>query len=479
MNNRKSLTLALADAPCKIKRFFQNTLFPGLFSDSKFYKIVFRLALPVTLQSFIMASLHMVDNIMVGQLGETPIAAVGLSNQVYINLHLYTNAVAGSCSVFISQFWGKKDRVNIQKILGLGLIVNFLSAFLFFLAGALIPDRILALFSDDPELISMGADYLRITAFSYVMMAITATYSAALRSMEEVKLPMRASLIGLSANAVLNYVLIFGHFGFPKLGVTGAAIGTLIARLLEMGILLTATYGYKYLNIAKFKEMFRLSTDLVKRYFRMSSIVVAKDMVWAIGITVYMGIYGRMGTDVVAVINITTTIRQVAMVFFIGLANACLIMVGKEIGAGDEEKAYIYSKRFLLMTLNIALFTGALIFILKDLLLLPYKISAETTTVAVRVLSVFSLVFFATVFNMVGIVGVLRSGGDATFCLILDIIAVYVIGLPLAYLGGLVWGLPIYWVFALVNIQEFFKMFLVVKRFITRKWINNLVKEVT
>jgi putative MATE family efflux protein len=477
LNNKKSL--ALAGTADKIKIFFQNMVSPKLFSDSKFYKIVFRLALPVTLQSFIMASLHMVDNIMVGQLGETPIAAVGLSNQVYFNLHLYINAVAGSCSIFISQFWGKKDRVSIRRILGLGLIVNFVSAFLFFLAGALIPEKILALFSDDPELISIGVDYLRITAFSYVMMAITATYSAALRSMEEVKLPMRASLIGLSINAVLNYVLIFGHFGFPKLGVSGAAIGTVIARLVEMGILLTATYGYKYLNIAKFKEMFRLPTDLVKRYFGMSSVVVAKDMVWAIGMTVYMGIYGRMGTEVVAVINITNTIRQLAMVFFIGLANACLIMVGKEIGSGDEEKAYIYSERFLLMTVVIGLFMGAVVFSLKDLLLLPYKISAETAAIAVRVLSVFSVIFFATVFNMVGIVGVLRSGGDATFCLIMDVVAVYVIGLPLAYLGGLVWGLTIYWVFALVNIQEFFKMFLVVKRFITRKWINNLVKEVT
>ena len=308
LNNKRSL--ALADMSYKIKRFFQGTVSPKLFSDSEFYKTVFRLALPVTLQSFIMASLHMVDNIMVGQLGETPIAAVGLSNQVYFNLHLYINAVAGSCSIFISQFWGNKDRVNIQKILGLGLIVNFVSAFLFFLAGALIPERILALFSDDPELISMGAGYLRITSFSYVMMAVTATYSAALRSMEEVKLPMRASLIGLSTNAVLNYVLIFGHFGFPKLGVIGAAIGTVIARLLEMGILLTATYGYKYLDISKFIEMFRIPTDLVKRYFRMSSIVVAKDMVWAIGMTVYMGIYGRMGTDVVAVINITKANRM-------------------------------------------------------------------------------------------------------------------------------------------------------------------------
>ncbi len=476
LNNKRSL--ALADMSYKIKRFFQGTVSPKLFSDSEFYKTVFRLALPVTLQSFIMASLHMVDNIMVGQLGETPIAAVGLSNQVYFNLHLYINAVAGSCSIFISQFWGNKDRVNIQKILGLGLIVNFVSAFLFFLAGALIPERILALFSDDPELISMGAGYLRITSFSYVMMAVTATYSVALRSMEEVKLPMRASLIGLSTNAVLNYVLIFGHFGFPKLGVIGAAIGTVIARLLEMGILLTATYGYKYLDISKFKEMFRISTDLVKRYFRMSSVVVAKDMVWAIGMTVYMGIYGRMGTDVVAVINITNTIRQMAMVFFIGLANACLIMVGKEIGAGDEEKAYIYSERFLLMTVMIGLFMGAVVFVLKDLLLLPYKVSAETATGAVRVLTVFSVILLPSVFNMVGVVGVLRSGGDATFCLIMDTIAVYIIGLPLAYLGGLVWGLPIYWVFALINIQEFYKMFSVIKRFITRKWINNLVKDV-
>ena len=476
LNLKRSIIATNASSSRRL--LFCPGIFRKLLGDSNFYRIVLRLALPVTLQSFIMSALNMLDTIMVGQLGEMEIAAVGLSNQLYFNLHLYISAVCGSSSIFISQFWGKQDRSNIRRILGLSLLVNFVSALIFFLAGALIPDSILSLFSKDTELIELGSDYLRITSISYIMVAITATYSAALRSMEEVKLPMRASVIGLSANAILNYLLIFGHLGFPRLGVIGAAIGTIISRLLEMSILLFATYGYRYLDISKFMEMFRIPKELVKRYFTTSSVVVAKDMIWAIGMTMYMAIYGRMGTEVVAVLNIVSTIRQLATVFFIGLANACLIMVGKEIGAGDEEKAYVYSERFLIITALLGILMGGVLFFFKDLILLPYNVSAATMSYAVEVLLVLSCILFMSVFNMVGIVGVLRSGGDAMFCLLLDLIAVYIIGLPLAYLGGLVWHLSIGWVFALVNLQEVYKMVLVVKRFVTRKWINNLVNDV-
>ncbi|HEY8343620.1 MAG TPA: MATE family efflux transporter [Bacillota bacterium] len=470
---------AFANASLGIKSFVGKSFFSKLFGDRTFYRIVLRLALPVTLQHFIMSGLNMLDTIMVGQLGETEIAAVGLSNQLYFILSLFLLGVGGSCSMFISQFWGKQDRPNIRRILGLSLLVNSAAAFLFFLVGFCFPEAILSLFSKDTELIRIGGDYLRITAFSYIIVAITVTYSAALRSMEEVKLPMRASVIGLTTNAVLNYLLIFGRLGLPRLGIVGAALGTVIARLVELGILLTVTYTCKYLDITKFMEMFRFSKDLVKRYFSTSTMVVVKDVIWAIGMTIYMAIYGRIGTEVVAVLNIVATIRQLATVFFNGLANACLIMVGKEIGAGDEDRAYLYSERFLILTAIFGVFMGLTIFCGKNLILLPYNISAQTTAYAMEVLSVLTFVYSIAVFNMVGVVGVLRSGGDAMFCLVMDLIAVYLIGLPLAYLSGLVWQLSIGWVFALVNLQEVYKMIMIVKRFVTRKWIHNLVSDLT
>ena len=154
-------------------------------------------------------------------------------------------------------------------------------------------------------------------------------------------------------------------------------------------------------------------------------------------------------------------------------------MVGKEIGAGDEDQAYLYSERFLILTAIFGVFIGLAIFCGKNLILLPYNISAQTTAYAIEVLSVLTFVYAFAVFNMVGVVGVLRSGGDAMFCLVMDLVAVYLIGLPLAYLSGLVWQLSIGWVFALVNLQEVYKMIMIVKRFVTRKGIHNLVSDLT
>lgn len=464
------------------RKFFENRICGSVFSKltgaKDFYQSVWRLALPIAAQSFIMSALNMVDTIMVGQLGETEIAAVGLGNQIYFILYLYLSAVGGSASIFIAQLWGKKDIHDIRRFLGLSLLINFISGLFFFVTVALVPTAILSFFSADHNLINIGAEYLRITSISYLMVAVTTSYSAALRSMEEVKLPMRVNAFALLLNAVLNYLLIFGKLGLPALGIRGAAIGTVIARCLEMLVLTAAVYGGKYLIAAKPREMFRFSGDLVKRFVATASTVVTKDMIWAVGVTLYAAVYGRMGTEVMAVMNIITTIRQLAFVLFIGLANACLIMVGKQIGAGEDKRAYSYGEKFLFLAVGFGLLTGVLVFSARGLLLAPYNISPDTVNRAGGVLTVFAVILFIIVFNMIAVVGIMRGGGDTMFTLVMDLIAVYFIGLPLAYLGGLVWQLPVEWVFALINVQEIFKMIVLMKRFITKKWINDLTHEV-
>jgi putative MATE family efflux protein len=448
-----------------------------LFGDKVFYKTFFKLAIPVTLQYFLASSLNLIDNIMVGQMGEVQLAAVGLANQVYFLLLLFLLGISGGASIFASQFWGKKDVKNIRRVLGFSTMVSVSAALLFFVICVFNARAILRIFSNDPRVIKLGAQFLAITSFTYVMTAVTACYAAVLRSTGEVKLPMRVNIIAILVNTGLNFCLIFGMLGFPRLGVAGSAIATLIARFVEITILLTVSYRHKYVVAAKFSEMMDIPADLAKRFINTTGTVVAKDVVWALGMVIYMVVYAEMGTEVVAALNINATVRQLTFVLFNGIASACMVMVGNQIGAGNESNAFLYAKRFLSITLLVGVAVGLLTIVGSGIILSPYKISATVHQESQKLLYVYAIFLPVIVFNMVAIVGVLRSGGDTMFCLIMDLVAVYVIGMPLILIGQAVWKFPVEVVYALVNLQEIFKIGLCLKRFFSKRWINNLVND--
>lgn len=414
---------------------------------------------------------------MVGQLGATQLAAVGLANQVYFLLLLFLLGISSGASIFASQFWGKRDLKNIRKVLGLSLMISVAAALLFFLISVGNARAILQIFSNDPQVIELGSTFLSISSFSYIMLAITSCFAAVLRSTGEVKLPMRVNVIALLTNTFLNYLLIFGNFGLPRLGVAGAAIATLTARLLEMVLLLTVTYRSEYIVAAKFREMINIPADLAKKFVAATGTVVSKDVSWAIGQILYMVIYAKMGTEVVASLNIMSTIRQLLVVLFSGIASACLVMVGNQIGASDEPQAFLDAKRFLLLTALTGVIIGSITVFGSKIILAPYKVSPEVFRASQALLYVFAIFLPVSSFNTVAITGVLRSGGDTMFCLILDLVAVYLIGMPLALLGQTVWKFPVESVFTLITLQEVFKGAFCMWRFLSKRWINNLVND--
>ncbi|MCL6590179.1 MAG: MATE family efflux transporter [Firmicutes bacterium] len=449
----------------------------NFFGDKEFYRTFLRLAVPVTLQYFMASSLNLLDNIMVGQLGAVELAAVGLANQVYFLLLLFLLGISGGASIFAAQFWGKKDIQSIRQVLGFSTIVSGSAAFFFFIICIINAPAILRIFSTDPAVIELGSQFLQITSVTYVLMAVTACFAAVLRSIGEVKLPMRVNGMALLFNTVLNYLLIFGNFGFPRLGVIGSGIATVVARSLEITILLTLAYRRKYSIAPKLPEMWSIPADLAKRFIRTTGTVVVKDVIWALGMVIYMAVYARMGTGVVAALNITNTMRQLIFVLFNGIASACMVMVGNQIGAGNELKAFQYARRFLGITIGVAVVVGTITISGSGFILRPYHISPAVSRDAKGLLVVFAAYLPMIVFNMVAIVGVLRSGGDTMFCLLLDLVAVYLIGMPLAFLGQRAWNYPVVVVYALVTAQEIFKFALCLQRFYSKRWIHNLVRD--
>lgn len=435
---------------------------------------MFRLASPIMLQNLIFSSLGLVDGLMIGQLGEGAVAAVGVANQIFFLVNLLLFGVTSGTAIFIAQYWGQKDIKRIQSVLGLSLTMSTAGSLVFSLAGILIPYKVLGIYSTDPQVLLMGGPYLQIVAFSYVLTAITNSYSTALRSTEHVKLPMLISLLALSLNTTLNYCLILGNFGFPALGVKGAAIATVISRVLEVGLLLFFTYRQKLPAAANLSALLNYRILPIKKFFNTILPVIATEITWSFGIATYNVVYARIGTESVAAINIAATLDRIIFVVFIGLGNACAIMIGNRIGAGEREVAIDYGKKFIQIGAIGALVFGALMMLFANPLLSLYKVSSDTIQYTFKILTVMALSLPVRSLNLILLIGILRSGGDTRYAFVVDAGSVWCIGVPLALLSAFVFNLPVYWVYPIIMTEEVVKLILGLYRFFSNKWINTL-----
>lgn len=452
-----------------------------MFKDLKnkeFLSTMIMMAVPITIQSFITSSLNLVDNLMVGKLGEEAIASVGLANQYIFIFTLCILGVNAGASVFMSQFWGKKDLKNIKKILGLDLTVGLVVSMIFAIGCGVFSNEIMEILSNDPRVIELGANYLKIVAISCIFTNFTQAYSSALRSTEQPKVPMYASLIGVLVNACLNWVFIFGNLGFKEMGVSGAALATTIARGIEMIVILTFVYINNNKIASRFAELTSFDLNFVKIYFRTSWSVIINEIVWSLGMTAYSIAYAAIGTNAVASMQIATTLNNMFMVFLIGLATASSIMIGNKIGSDEEETARKYAKSIAVMSVSVGFILGVLIWITAPLALLPFNISKSTYLDTLKVLRVIGLFFTIRAFNMVMIVGVFRGGGDTTYSMLVQSGTIWLYAVPMAFLGATVFSLPVYSVYFLICTEEFLKIIFEVGRLKSGKWIKNVISNV-
>jgi len=433
------------------------------------------LAIPVAFQQFITASLNMVDVIMVGQLGEASIAALGLANQVFFLLILFLFGVTSGMAIFTAQFWGKGDEENIRKVLGICLTVALSVGLLFTLAATLIPETVLGFYTEDPEVIALGSSYLRIVGFSYVFMAITTSYFAVLRSITLVKITVIVSVIAIVLKTSLGYLLIFGIGGFPALGVRGAAIGTTFGWVFEAVLIIILVYALKTPLAANPITFFRFDRPFLGKVLKTAMPAAANEVFWSVGITIYNAVYARIGTDAIASVQISATLEEIAFVFFIGLGNACAIMVGNKIGANEKEVAFEYGRRFTILTVMVALFAGLIILLLRGPVVSLYEISPLAAENARRLMLIFAASAWLRSINFILFVGALRAGGDTRFAMFMELFSIWAIGVPAALIGGFVLRLPVYGVYMLVLLEELVKVFIITRRYLSRKWIHDLV----
>lgn len=447
----------------------------SFFRDRDFFRDMLAIALPVAFQQLVTASLNMIDVLMVGQLGEGSIAAVGLANQVFFLLILFVFGVTSGMAIFTAQYWGKGDIASIRRVLGISLSVSTAVGLAFSLLAVLIPERVLGFYSADPQVIRTGASYLRIVGYSYPLVAIATSYISVLRSITLVKLAAFVSVAALILKTGLGYMLIFGIGDLPALGVRGAAIGSLCAWTFEVLLLFFLVYRLKTPLAANPLSFFRFDRQFLGRVLATAMPAALNEVAWSLGITIYMAVYARIGTDSIAAVNINATIEDLFFVLFMGLGNACSVMVGNRIGAGQKELSFEYGRRFILLGVLIAVVLGGIVILMREPVVGLYEISEAAAANLRGLLLVFAATAWLRMHNFIVFIGALRAGGDTRYAMFTELFSIWLVGVPLALLGGFVWHLPVYQVYLLVLVEEVVKAVVIDLRFVSRKWIHDLV----
>lgn len=445
------------------------------YRDRSFSTTLLKIAIPIILQNLISSSLNMIDTIMIGRVGTIELAAVGVATQFFFfNLVVLVGICSGYC-IFIAQYWGKQDLPAIKRYLGIVIIYACIAGVIFTLVGTLFAEKIIYLFNDDPEVVRLGAIYIRTLAAGTLFSGLTYAFGYASRSIENAFLPMIASTIALATNTFFNYVLIFGKFGAPALGVEGAALATLLARFLEAGIIIFYIYSKKTPLAIRLKE-FDLRPSFFIQDIKTVLPVMLNELCWGLAMVVYTAAYGRISTDALASIQIATTVQNLFVIFGFGVSGATATMVGNNIGRGLTKRAKLYAYRAMFLCLIIGLILTGFILLLAPVFLWFYDLSSEQVAHdALLMIQILAITMPIKLINMTVIMGILRAGGDVIFSLLFESCTMWFIGVPLAFIGALVLQWPVYLVFTLVIAEEIVKFILCLWRAFSDKWMHAMV----
>lgn len=445
--------------------------------DKKFYKLILSIALPIALQNLITFAVSMIDTMMLGSLGEVQLSAASIGNNLFFILTILIFGLAGGSNILISQYWGKGDVKAIHKILSIMYRACIIITSIFIAIAIFLPEKFMKIYTSDALVIEQGASYLRIVAIGYIFYAITNCTIMMLRSVKTVKISLFVYTISLIVNGFFNYILIFGKFGAPVLGVRGAAIATVIARITEFTIVLFFMIKVEDKIRLRVKHLIKVDKLMLKDFLSNVIPVLFNEFLWSTGSTMISIIIGRLGTETVAANSISNVVFQFVTVFIFGLSNATAVIIGNTIGEGKNDKAKEYSRTIGLLSIVMGLLSALVILFIKPYVVDFYNVSNVTKDIAMRIMDVMSIII---VFQSLGVnlmMGVLRGGGDAKFVLINDIIFMWIVAIPCGFIAAYVLKLPIAIIFFIVKSDEIIKSVVAVVRVLSGKWVRNVTRD--
>ncbi|MCM2680402.1 MATE family efflux transporter [Echinimonas agarilytica] len=438
-------------------------------------KLSFQLAWPISLQQVLMTMLGMIDVMMVGHLGNSAVAAVGLGNRVQFVILVIFAGLGTALSILSSQYWGAKNVNGIRSAIVLASTTGAALLLPLIIALFLFAESIIAWGTNDAEVIALGADYIRLTIpaliFSYLLMV----FEASLRSVGQVKTPLVISAIAVIANILMNWVFIFGAGPVPAMGVAGAAIATSVARAFHLAMLVGYLIWRRHLVLPRV-ESFAIvhSLSAWRRYLTISLPMMLNFGIWSSGTFVYAILYGRVSTEALAVASMLAPVEGILISLFFGMASASAIMVGHQLGANNHQQAWNLAKNFALFCPIVAVLVGGLLALNIDLVLMPYN-NLDTSTIdqARQIIILIAAFSWLKITNMTLSMGVLRTGGQNKYCLLSDTFGMWCIGIPMTVIAVyLDWGF--FYIYLMVYTEEVTKAVLFVRKLIQKTWMQTL-----
>ena len=445
--------------------------------DKTFYRQFFSLLFFIAGQNLIVFSVNLADNVMLGNFSESALSGVALANQVQFLLQMVINGVGEGVVVIASQYWGKREADPIRLVTGVGMRVALVTGLLFLAAGLFLPEFILGLLSTDQAIIAEGVKYMRIISFTYVAFSLSSVLLATMRSVENVRIGMIVSSSALVINVFLNYCLIFGRLGFPRLGVEGAALATLVARIAELVIVMVyATRVDKKLALT-LRGMFASSAPLMKDYRKHATPVILSGFSWGVAMFLQTAILGRLGSPSVAANSIASSLFSVISVVCYGSGNAASVYTGKTVGEGNMDKLRESTRTLQAIFLAIGLISGGAIFLCRDLIISIYNVQPTTQELARQFITVLAVTIVGTSYQVPCLGGIVRGGGHTKFVFYNDLIFMWGIVLPLSFLGAFVWKLSPVIVFFFLKSDQLMKCVVAAFEVNSYRWIKKLTRD--
>ena len=444
----------------------------GIVRDPGFYKKSAAIAVPIALQSMITMGVNMMDTIMVGRLGENALSAVSLANQFIMLFQICCMGMGMGAAVLTARFWGRKDLTSLKQAVTIMYRFCLLIATAFALVTLTIPRHILSLYSNEAPLLELGAIYFRWSIPAYWLTGLAMTTTLVLRSVGQTRLPLLTSIAAFFVNVGANYIFIFGKFGAPAMGVAGAALGTMISRILECGMIA----GYFLFRDRRVgyrpRDLLCRCRDLLGEYLRISLPVLVSDALLGLGGNVVAVVMGHIGAAFVAANAITSVTQQISTTFAQGISQASCIVIGHTLGEGEVDRAQPDGVTFLARGFAIGILAGGIITAISGPVIHMYKVSAETAEIARQLMLAVGFIVIFMCSNNIMTKGVLRGGGDTRFLMVADILFLWVVSIPAGALAGLVLHLPPFWIYVCLKLDQIIKAFWCITRLRSRKWIK-------
>jgi len=451
-----------------------------IINDSHFYKRVLAIAIPIALQSLITIGVNMLDTIMVGALGEAELSATSLANTFISIYHIFCMGIGMGASVLISRYWGMKKtdpelaELSLKKAVCIMLKITVLLALVFALMTAFAPEWIMKTYTVEADIISMGIVYLRYSVVTYFFLGLSLVCTIALRSVGQVRLPLFVSIAAFFLNLTANYSLIFAKLGMPRMGIAGAALATLIARIFETAVICGYLLFFDKKIAFRLKDLFIKTGDLIGEYFKICIPVLVSDAILAFGANAVAMVIGRLGQAFVAANAITSVTQQMTTVVIQGVSQSGAIVTGQTLGAGDREKTMDQGYAFFGLGIILGIISAALVLIISPFVIRSYQVSAETAVLASQLMNAIAIILLFMAVNSIMTKGVLRGGGDTRMLMVMDNVFLWVLSLPMGIIAGFVFHLPPFWIYILLKFDQIAKAVWCFFRLRSGKWIRNI-----